>query len=248
MNTEIDAIFLDIGNTLRFLSKEESHRAQARERIASLIGTPNSPDAFCAELDYRYTHYRNWAFENLAETTEIELWSRWLTPEIPLEQLNPIAHELTYQFRQSTGRRVMVEDGKKVVVELYNRGYLMGIISNVITTEEIPEWLEAEGLSQYFCSVVLSSTFGRRKPHPSLFLEAARKAGVEPQKCVYIGDNYSRDVTGARAAGFGMVVIMPDPAEKDTPIPREFEPDLTINSLNDLLKYFPKKGKFSSLT
>ena len=153
-----------------------------------------------------------------------------------------LAHELSLMYRRSKGRRVNAEDGKKVVIELYNRGYIMGIISNVITTDEIPEWLEEDDLAKYFKSVVLSSVFGRRKPHPSIYLEAARRAGVKPANCVYVGDNFSRDVEGTRKAGFGMVIILPDLNEKVDPVPDEYKPDLIIHSLTELLGVFPPRA------
>ena len=239
---DIDAIFLDIGNTLRILIKEEPYRAEARQKIAALVGTNQPPQAFSEELDRRYKEYRKWAFEHLIEASEEELWTRWLAPEFPAQHIAPLAHELTYQFRQSMGRRVMADGCKEVIHELHRRGYTLGIISNVITTSEIPDWLAAENLSRYFKSVLLSSTFGRRKPDPSIYLEAARRAEVAPAKCAYVGDNFSRDVAGTRAAGFGMVIILPDPAEKDLRVAPEQQPDLVIHSLWDLLDHFPPKN------
>lgn len=246
MHPEIEAIFLDIGNTLRILLKEEPYRVEARQKIVSMIGTTEPPEAFCAELDRRYKEYRKWAFEHLVEAPEEELWTRWLAPEYPAERIAPLAHELTYQFRQSMGRRVMADGCKEVINGLYERGYTLGIISNVITTSEIPDWLTAEDLQHYFKSVLLSSSFGRRKPDPSIYLEAARRAEVTPEKCAYVGDNFSRDVAGTRAAGFGMVVILPDPAEKDDPVPPEHQPDLVINSLWELLDHFPSRNGYKA--
>lgn len=238
---EIEAIFLDVGNTLRILVKDESHQAQARRRIAALVGTSESPETLCAELDRRYRVYRKWAFEHLIEASESELWTRWLLPDYPRDKIAPLAGELTYQFRQSMGRRVVPDDGRQVVVELSRRGYVLGIISNVITSREIPDWLEADGLAPYFKSVVLSSVLGRRKPDPEMFLEATRRAGVEPARSVYVGDNPSRDVVGARRAGFGMVIIMPDAGDVADPMAEDDKPDLIIHKLSDLLDVFPRR-------
>jgi FMN phosphatase YigB (HAD superfamily) len=127
-----------------------------------------------------------------------------------------------------------------VVAELQRRGYTLGIISNLIGSREIPEWLQAEGFASYFKAVVLSSTFGKRKPDPSIYLEAARLAGVEPSRCVYVGDNLKRDVTGTRRAGFGMVVIMISRQElAEATITDENRPDLMIHEFMDLLDIFP---------
>ena len=40
------------------------------------------------------------------------------------------------------------------------------------------------------------------KPHPAPLLEAARRLGVDPTRCVYVGDDH-RDMLAARAAGMG---------------------------------------------
>lgn len=240
MTHNIEAIFLDLGNTLRILVKDQEHMARARQTIVELIGADENPVAFCESLDERYKVYRKWAFETLTEAPEAELWTRWLVPEFPAEKIAPLGGELTFQFRQSMGRRVVVENGRKVIEELHRRGYILGIISNLIGSREIPEWLEADGFAPYFKSVVLSSVFGKRKPDPSIYLEATRQAGVDPSRCVYVGDNLKRDVTGTRAAGFGMVIIMisPEELEKER-ITDENRPDLIIQEFKELLDIFP---------
>jgi FMN phosphatase YigB (HAD superfamily) len=119
---------------------------------------------------------------------------------------------------------------------------LLGIISNVIATREIPDWLEADGLTGYFKSVLLSSVYGRRKPDPEIYWEAARRIGVAPEKCVYVGDNPNRDVVGTRNAGFGMVILLmnAEEVEKDPPS-GENKPDLIIHQFMQLLDIFPGK-------
>lgn len=242
MNHDIEAIFIDVGNTLRILVKDEPYQAQARQQLAMLVGTQESPETFCARLDERYKIYRKWAFETLIEASEKELWTRWLLPDFPADKIASLAGELTYQYRQSMGRRVLQRDAKHVVVELSKRGYRMGIISNVITEREIPDWLEADGLTKYFKAVVLSSVFGHRKPDPEIYWEAARRAGVAPARSVYVGDNPSRDVLGTRRAGFGMVIIMMEPAELEKEPPTgENKPDLIIHQFSELLDIFPAR-------
>lgn len=239
---DIEAVFLDVGNTLRVLTPDEPHQARARQQLAALAGTSESPEAFCALLDARYKTYRKWAFETLREASEKELWTRWLLPDLPAEQVAPLAGELTWLYRQSMGRRILYRDAKRVIEELSRRGYTLGIISNVITENEIPEWLEADGLSPYFEAVALSSVLGWRKPDPAIFLEATRQAGVAPARSAYVGDNPSRDVIGSRRAGFGMAIIMMEQAELEKEPPTgENTPDLIIHDLAALLDLFPAR-------
>jgi len=242
MKHDIRAIFVDVGDTMRILVKDEPHQARSRQQLAALAGTGESPEAFYERLNARYQDYRKWAFETMREASEEELWTRWMLPDCPAEKIRPLSRELSFQFRQSKGRRVVPPDVKPAIVELNKRGYVLGIISNLITVHEIPDWLEAEGLMPYFKSVLLSSVFGRRKPDPAIYLEAARRAGVEPAQSAYVGDNPKRDVVGARQAGFGMVIIMMEPAElEQEPSTGESKPDLIIHEFSKLLDIFPAR-------
>lgn len=243
----IDVIFLDIGNTLRILLDDCEHRVAARRKITQLLEIDEDPEEFCKKLDDRYKVYRKWAFENLQEAPEAELWTRWLAPDLPPEKIAPLGVELTFQYRQSMGRRVVVEGGKEVVVELHKRGYTLGIISNLITSQEIPDWMEEDGFNPYFKSVILSSVYGKRKPDPDVFLEAARRAEAEPERCVYVGDNPKRDVIGARQAGFGAVILLMDPEKmNEKPITDENKPDLIIHNFRELLDVFPERVAFKA--
>lgn len=55
-------------------------------------------------------------------------------------------------------------------------------------------WLATAGV------IISGDTTPFAKPHPEPLLEAARRLGVSPQHCVYIGDD-ERDVQAGRAAG-----------------------------------------------
>lgn len=49
-------------------------------------------------------------------------------------------------------------------------------------------------------AVVCGDTLPKAKPHPDPLLEAARRLGVEPSACLYVGDD-ERDIVAGRAAG-----------------------------------------------
>lgn len=242
MDHEIEAIFFDHGNTLRIVVKDESFRAQARQQLAALVGAQESPDAFCERLAERYKVCRKRAKEALIEASEEELWTRWMLPDWPPDKIAPLSGKLTRLWRNRDGRRVARPDTKQVVAELSKRGYCLGIIANTITETEIPDWLKEDDLTKYFETVILSSKFGHRKPGPEIYLEAARRVGVDPARSAYVGDNPSRDILGARLAGFGMAIILMEPAtlEKEPPTGEE-KPDLIIHELSELLDVFPAR-------
>lgn len=82
--------------------------------------------------------------------------------------------------------------------------------------------------------VVGGDTTGHAKPHPAPLLEAARRLGVEPQACLYVGDD-ERDVMAGRAAGMATAVAawgyLGPQAHHG-----EWGADLELNMPGDLLK------------
>jgi putative hydrolase of the HAD superfamily len=240
--TDIEAIFLDVGNTLRIVVKDDKFAAQARQQLAELTGTQMPADAFIELLERRYQVLRKQAKEKLIEESEKDMWTKWMLPDFPAEKIAPLSGKLTRLWRDCDGRRIPREDVTETVIELSRRGYLLGIIANTITETEIPDYLEEYGLTDYFKTVVLSSKVGIRKPNPEIYWEAARRIGVEPSQCVYVGDNPLRDVEGTRAAGYGLFVLFFEPATlaKEPPT-KEFEPDYIIHKMKDLLDIFPPR-------
>jgi putative hydrolase of the HAD superfamily len=242
MSSDIEAIFLDSGHTLRTVKEDPVFQKQAQEQLVKLIGTRESPDAFYARLQERYTAYITLAKGTLLQASETELWTRWMLPDHPADKIAPLAGQLTLLWRIRKGRQILQPDTKKTIIELYNRGYILGIIANAISTLEIPNWLEADGLKKYFKAVVLSSKFGRRKPDLHIFLEAAYMAHVKPANCAYVGDNPSHDIQGARQAGFGMTVILDEPTTLNKePGEARYKPDVKIRKFSDLLSLFPAR-------
>jgi N-acetyl-D-muramate 6-phosphate phosphatase len=58
----------------------------------------------------------------------------------------------------------------------------------------------ALGLLPRAAALIGGDSTPHTKPHPAPLLEAARRMGVAPQACVYVGDDH-RDVKAGRAAG-----------------------------------------------
>ncbi len=243
MTAEIEAIFLDVGNTLRIVIEDPEFQADAVKQIMELTGAQEPADVFIKKLEGRFKAYRRWAKESLLEASERELWTRYMLPDFPEDRIGPLAGKLTRMWRDHDGRRVPRSDVSLVVKELVRKGYTLGIIANTITETEIPDWLEEDGLTDYFKTVVLSSRVGIRKPGSEIYLEACRRAGVDPSRSVYVGDNPSRDITGARNAGYGMVIIIVEPATTNKePTETDVKPDHFIQACSDLLNIFPDRN------
>jgi beta-phosphoglucomutase family hydrolase len=64
-----------------------------------------------------------------------------------------------------------------------NFGKIPMAVASGGTRQIIPQVLEHLGISQFFKAVVTSECVVNQKPAPDIFLEAARRIGVEPQFC-----------------------------------------------------------------
>ena len=242
MTADIKAIFLDVGNTLRIVVQDEAFQCAAKQELMDLVGAQGSCEEFFKTLVSRWDAYRKTSKKSLIEASETELWTKWLLPDYPAERIAPIHGKLTRLWRDRDGRRVPRPDARETIVVLTRRGYILGIIANTITETEIPDWMESDGVTGYFKAVVLSSKVGWRKPMPEIYWEAARRVGVPPENCCYVGDNPIRDVEGTRRAGFVMMILFSEPAtlEKE-PQSGEADVEYTIYETHELLDIFPPR-------
>ena len=66
--------------------------------------------------------------------------------------------------------------------------------------------LAATGLVRYFSVIVSSDEVGHGKPAPDVYLEAARRLGVDPHGCAVIEDSLNGVLSG-RAAGMTVILV-----------------------------------------
>ena len=236
------AIFFDLGGTLRIALLEEAYMRHARRKMAEIAGTELDVESFYALVESRYEPYRKWATGELKEAGDEELWCKWLLPDYDPVRIRQVCHELSFQYRQAKGRRVLVDGGYEVISELHKRGYKLGIISNLIGEHEVPDWLEEDGLDQYFDAVILSSVCHLRKPGADIYRVACEAIGVAPEFCASIADNIKRDIPGAKKAGIGYHIIFDSPEKKHPVVfTEENRPDAVVTDFREILNLLPPR-------
>ena len=236
------AVFFDLGGTLRIALLEEAYMRHARRKMAEIAGTELDVESFYALVETRYEPYRKWATSELKEAGDEELWCKWLLPDYDPVRIRQVCHELSFQYRQAKGRRVLVDGGYEVISELHKRGYKLGIISNLIGEHEVPDWLEEDGLDQYFDAVILSSVCHLRKPGADIYRVACEAIGVAPEFCASIADNIKRDIPGAKKAGIGYHIIFDSPEKKHPVVfTEENRPDAVVTDFREILNLLPPR-------
>ncbi len=98
----------------------------------------------------------------------------------------------------------LFSDVDALLATLAARGLPWGIVTNKATRFTGP-LLEALSLAARAGAVVCGDTTPFAKPHPEPLLHAALQLGVDPSRCVYVGDA-RRDVEAGRAAGMPTLV------------------------------------------
>ena len=239
-NKRFKAAFFDLGGTLRIAFEDEPYMRHARRKMAEIAGSELPYDDFYALVEERYEPYRKWAVGDCKESDDEELWCKWLLPDYDPIRIKQVCHELSFQYRQAKGRREVVDGGAEVIRELHSRGYKLGIISNLIGENEVPDWLEEDRLDTYFDTVILSSVCGFRKPSPEIYRVACESIGVAPEDCVSIADNIKRDIPGAKAAGIGCNIIFDSPEKKHPVVfTEETRPDAVVVDFREILDLLP---------
>lgn len=240
MEQNINTIFVDLGDTFRVIRKDPAYELEAKACITRCLGTDEDPIKFYKNvIEPRYDKYREWALHFYCEAPVKELWTRWLAYDFPRERVEAVADEMTYAYRRTKGERVVTDGGIETVKELFARGYTLAIVSDLVGTHEVDEWLDRDGLRPYFKSVQQSSVCLIRKPHPAIYYYALEECGSDPKRTCYVGDNLNRDIVGAKAAGLGMTVAVQYPGKKPQTVTDENRPDRFITHFSQLLEIFP---------
>ena len=111
-----------------------------------------------------------------------------------------------YRREYLDARRAMA--GADALLRAVRRRATVGIVTNNLLQEQ-REKLEHCGLSAHVDALVVSETAGVSKPDPRIFAIALEELGVKPHEAVMLGDSWSADIAGARAAGIRAVWFNP---------------------------------------
>ena len=121
------------------------------------------------------------------------------------EAFIPLRDEFLQRYEARMTRETRVFPDMHPVLDMLQAMQMpWGIVTNKAARFAEP-LLHALGLHGRAATLVCGDTTARAKPHPDPLLEAARRVGLAPQRCVYVGDDL-RDVQAGRAAGMGTVV------------------------------------------
>ena len=115
-----------------------------------------------------------------------------------------VVRRLEARYRQ----RLPLIDGAVEAVERLAARWPLGLASSS-NRPLIDLVLDVSGLARLFRATVSSEEVARGKPAPDVFLEAARRLGVPPERCAVVEDS-ANGIRAGRATGM-LVVTIPNP-------------------------------------
>jgi HAD superfamily hydrolase (TIGR01549 family) len=98
----------------------------------------------------------------------------------------------------------LYDDALPVLGELRKQGLRIGLVSN--TGRDLEKFVAHHRLE--VDAALGSRSFGRTKPHPTIFQAVLERLGVAPADAAMVGDSPEDDVDGARAAGITAAFLL----------------------------------------
>ncbi|NMO95970.1 HAD family hydrolase [Paenibacillus lemnae] len=202
-----------------------------------------------------YESYETFEFTKLIGINPYEgLWANFTAGEQPefrkLQELAPtyrkaswtnalaklgitndeLAGALAEQFAAERRKRPYVyEETFEVLKSLQGRVKLL-LLTNGSPDLQQEKLDGVPDLVPYFDHIVISGSFGKGKPDPSIFTHALGLMEISPEEAVMVGDKLTTDIKGGNAAGLTTVWVNRTQRPKDP----EIVPDYEVKNLNEL--------------
>lgn len=252
----IQAVLFDMGGTLEDLYYDDVVRQGATRGLHELLrGLEIDPGLSLPDLHATVLSgieaYQAWREKSEVELPPERVWTEYVFPDhgLPRERLMAAAEDIAFYYETHYYTRSLRLEAPAVLEALHQAGFRLAVISNVISRRLVRRKLAEYGIAHYLEPVVTSSNLGWRKPNRLIFEEAARLMQLPPAACAYVGDTVSRDVIGAKRAGYGLALqiqsFLTDKVDRatDPALDADLLPDAVIRNLMDVVPLVSAHGE-----
>jgi len=203
----LDAVLFDAGGTLVRLDYELMSRCAAR------CGAPVSPDALHLaeararrDIDRR-AHAEGGVHDSDAERVRDYFETLLDYAGASADAVRSAGSLLREEHARRNLWRVVCDGARETLHEIRALGLRVAVVSNA--DGRVEGILQTLDLHRYLDLIVDSHHEGVEKPDPEIFRRALDRLGVSAERAAYVGDIYSIDALGARAAGLYPVIVDP---------------------------------------
>lgn len=220
----LKAVFIDIDDTLLDFAKCAEYSMR------------KSFDDFCLDFDktmfpvFEKINTEYWHRLEKGEITKSELYGkRWVTVLGKFGISHIDGNEFEKHFQGHIRESAEKVDGAEGLLIYLSGKYKIYAVSNGPHEQQIYR-LEKSNLLQYFTDIFTSEKLGFQKPDKAFFDACfSRTGGIKNNETVIIGDSLNADILGGINCGIQTVWF-----NKNNITAKEFHPDFTVNSLNEI--------------
>ena len=142
-----------------------------------------------------------------------------------------LARTVELRLEYLTGALAPRNDAVATLTQLKASGHKIGLVSDC--SSEVSSLWPATQFAPLLDAAVLSCDVGMTKPDPLIYQMVCGRLNVTPDRCLYVGDGGSKELTGASEAGMDAVLIRaPDDTVTGN---REEWPGARISALKQVL-------------
>jgi putative hydrolase of the HAD superfamily len=205
----IKAVFFDLYYTLvRYEPPQEELEAQALREFGIDVSAEVFRQPLAAANEFIYQEIARRSLSQRSKEEKMALYAQYqriVLEEAGIKADDKLVLAMLGKMQQFKMKLVLFDDVAPALSDLKSRGLVLGLISNV--EHDVTATLQELGLPSWLDVAVTSQDAGFNKPRPEIFLEALRRAGVQPDEAVYVGDQYQVDCVGAEGAGMRGILL-----------------------------------------
>ncbi len=105
--------------------------------------------------------------------------------------------------------------------------YTLGLVSNFAYSPGVHLVLDRFSFQSFFKTIVISGEIGWKKPSHHIFEMALSQLSIEPNRVLFVGDDYEADIKGSKKVGMKTIYLCKNPTNNE-------EADATIGSLTEI--------------
>ena len=177
-------------------------------------------------VSYRGEYHRN--VLGVSYRLAVEFYKNAFHISASAEELMRRRSEIATDF--FANRVDLFPSAKTTLEQLREMKLLLAVATSSVSASARP-LLERTGIRSLFSVVITGDEVQQGKPHPDIYLQAAKKLGISPEACLVIEDSLA-GIAAGKAANMRVAAI-PDRRFVD---PREYETqaDYVLGSLSEI--------------
>ena len=236
-NINIKAVFFDAADTLFFIKKGLGNTYAETAKKYGI--NPDQQDLKKA-FSKHFPTAPPLAFGNVSDEERKSLEKEWWYEVVRkvyadvgmFDDFDDYFNDLFEVFRKAAWQ--IFPETKNILNEIKSLGFAIIIVSNF--DSRVYDVCESLSIIDHFDDFIISSEVGYAKPDIEIYNIALSRNNLNPQQCVFIGDNYLNDYAAPKSIGMQALLLNRDNENNKHSVQK-------ISNLNELVTLLQHNGR-----